>query len=121
MKTICMVLYAAYGFQGKFTFKYIYISIVCIAIGQYLNYIVYTRLGKVRAYYGWELGIDNSPPIHGFPFDIGHPQYKGCFLTLLGTYLLFEATKKFTFFTIIWTIMYFYITLIESTSPGRKA
>ena len=120
MKFICTLIFAIYGFVGGFTFKYIHLSFVCIAIGQYLNYIVYTQLGSVRAYYGWELGLDNSPMVKGFPFNISHPQYKGCLLTLLGTFFLFTPTKRFVIFTFIWTICYIYMAVMESTKPGRK-
>ena len=90
-----------------------------IACGQYLNYLVYNKLGQVRAYYGWELDLDNNPPQEGFPFTLGDAQYKGCMLTVLGFYFCFESTFELTVVSGAWVLMYFYMILMENSKCGK--
>ena len=119
VKSLCFFLYFILCISSGFNFSSIPFSIFLISIGQYLNYLVYQKLGKVRAYYGWELGLDKSSPLKGFPFTLGHAQYKGCLLSLLGFYLTFNPTLKLTIMTSIWAFMYFYMIILESTEPGK--
>jgi len=61
-------------------------GIPLIILGQILNSAFYKRLGPERVYYGTELGVTEPKILTGFPLDIGHSQYKGCILTLLGLF-----------------------------------
>ena len=90
-----------------------------IAVGQLLNYLVYQKLGQVRAYYGWELNLDNNPPQQGFPFTLGDAQYKGCMLTVVGFYFCFNANVELSLVTGAWVFMYFYMILMENSKCGR--
>ena len=62
-------------------------GVLLIAIGQWLNFLVYMRLGRAGVYYGYEYGLVASDRTisEGFPFkQLHHPQYVGCMLTILG-------------------------------------
>lgn len=120
IKAICMLFYGFECINSGLNLDCLILGIPLIIVGQFLNYLIYNKLGQVRAYYGWELSLDNSPPMSGFPLNLGHAQYKGCFLSLLGTYFCFIPNFRLTAFTTIWGFMYFYITLIESSQCGRK-
>lgn len=120
IKAICMLFYGFECLRSGLCIDSIILGIPLILVGQLLNYLIYNKFGQVRAYYGWELSLDNSPPMTGFPLNLGHAQYKGCFFSLLGTYFCFIPNFRLTLFTTLWGIMYFYITLIESTQCGRK-
>lgn len=120
IKAVSMLLFGILCLNSGFNKSGLILAIPLIAIGQFLNYEVYHKLGKVAAYYGYELGLYNGPQIQGFPFTIGHAQYKGCLLSLIGMYCAFKPTFKLSMFTLIWCLMYFYILLVESTPCGRK-
>lgn len=120
IKGICLIFYAFEGFRSGINVLSFPLAFPLIIVGQIFNTKIYSIFGKVRAYYGWELGLDNSPMSTGFPINLGHAQYKGCYLCLLGTYFCFYPSFRLTAFTALWGIMYFYITLIESTECGRK-
>lgn len=95
-------------------------TIPLIAVGQMFNYLVYTRLGKVRAYYGWELELYSGPIVTGFPFDvIADSQYKGCIMCVLGTCLSFNYNPLLAILTGYWIALYVYMIFMENTAPGR--
>jgi hypothetical protein len=56
----------------------------------------------------------------GFPFDIGHAQYKGLILSLPGAFFAANPSIRLTAFTTLWLAMYFYITFVETCKSGRK-
>ena len=87
---LTFILYFIIALVGGFNASGVPFGIPLIAAGQLLNYLVYNRLGQVRAYYGWELDLDNNPPQKGFPFTLGDSQYKGCMLTVIGFYYYFN-------------------------------
>ncbi|EAY12251.1 hypothetical protein TVAG_028040 [Trichomonas vaginalis G3] len=92
-----------------------------IAIGQLFNYLVYTRLGKVRAYYGWELGLYSGDVLKGFPFDyISDSQYKGLILCVLGIFFSVNYDKTLAILTGYWVLLYVYMIFMENTKPGRE-
>lgn len=119
LKAICMTCYGFLALRGGINTKGLIIGIPFIIIGQYLNMVVYKKLGKVRAYYGWELRLFTGPMLCGFPWDIGHAQYKGLMLSVIGTWFCFNPTVKFTAFTMLWVFMYFYIIVVETLPSGR--
>jgi len=119
VKSVCFALYLILCLKSGFNLSAIPIAIPCIAAGQLLNYLVFQKLGKVRAYYGWELGLDRGAEQKGFPFNLGHAQYKGCLLSLLGTFFLFQTNVELTVVTGIWAFMYFYMIILESSPCGK--
>ena len=77
---------------GKVRFSSI--GLILIAIGQYINLLVYKKLGADFVYYGREYGM-KSDYITEFPFTMRHPQYIGTILTTLGVLFItgFEKTN----------------------------
>ena len=80
----------AYGswFHGIMTYNII--AVVLLLVGQALNYYMYYKLGKENIYYGKEYkvhGISNEY-FTGFPFNMSHPQYIGCILSIIGIFFL---------------------------------
>lgn len=119
LHAITIVIYTVFCFESGFNKNGLIFSIPCISIGQFLNYQVYSKLGKVRAYYGWELDLDNGPQVQGFPFTLKDPQYKGCLLTLLGVFLMFKTSAQLLFTTVSWALMYVYMIIMENTPSGK--
>lgn len=120
LKAICMACYAYIAIKSGINYNGLIIGFPCILVGQYLNFVVYNKLGKVRAYYGYELGLFNGSMLSGFPWNIGHAQYKGLMLSVIGTWFCFNQTLRFTAFTMLWVFMYFYIIVVETLPSGRK-
>jgi hypothetical protein len=119
-KTITIPLYLIEAFSGGVNWPGCSIGLPMVLVGQYLNYVVYRRLGKVRAYYGWELSLFNGPMFTDFPFNIGHAQYKGLMLSIFGTFCLCNPTDRMGVVTTLWIGIYFFMTLFESFPSGRK-
>ena len=119
-RTIQILFFIFEGLRTGISVHSFPIAFMLGMIGQILNTLIYKKFGAVRAYYGWELGLDNNPPADGFPLNLEHAQYKGCMFSILGFYFLFVPSFKLSCFATLWTMMYFYITLIESTVCGRK-
>jgi methylene-fatty-acyl-phospholipid synthase len=120
LKAVAMTLYLREVLHSGLNIAGLLFGIPLFAVGQLLNVVVYQRLGKERAYYGWELSIRSDPMLVGFPFDIGHAQYKGLILSLLGAFFTANPSVRLTSFTTLWIAMYFYITFVETCKSGRK-
>ena len=120
LKAICMILYLHYALEAGFNFHGMLIGLPLAIVGQYLNMLVYNKLGEKRAYYGWELSLYSGPMLTGYPWTIGHAQYKGLLLCVLGVWCCFNPTPKFTAINMLWSLMYFYMIIMESLPPGRK-
>ena len=119
-KIISILLMLILGFKSGINKPGIYFGLPFILIGQYLNSLVYHKLGKVRTYYGYEFGVVDLEIFKGFPFNMGHPQYKGSILSVVGGYLCLNPTNKITIASMLWIISYFFIIAIESTNPGIR-
>ena len=120
LKAVCMCLYIYFGFEAGVNYAGLPLGLVLFAAGQYLNLLVYRLLGELRAYYGWELGLFSGPMLTGFPWTIGHAQYKGLMISVIGSWCCFNPAPKFTAMNMLWVAMYFYIITVESIPPGRK-
>ena len=68
--------------------QYWLLGIIFLVVGQFLNAMVYYRIGIDGVYYGREYGIVNDPYCTKFPFTIPHPMYVGCILTIVGLFVL---------------------------------
>lgn len=86
--------------------------------GQVLNYVFYKILGADRVYYGTELGVTEFKLYTGFPFSIGHSQYKGCILTLLGLFMCFNQNRESFIGISLWILLYMFDIIIENGKPG---
>jgi methylene-fatty-acyl-phospholipid synthase len=63
-------------------------GVLLIGVGQFLNYTVFRRLGRVGVFYGNRFG---RPTVWctRFPFSVlSHPQYLGASLSIWGFFLL---------------------------------
>lgn len=114
------VLYGYICLQSNFQWQSFLFSIPLILFGQFLNMIVYKKLGMCRTYYGWELGLYDGNIIYEFPFQLGDAQYKGCMMTIIGCFFSFKPTLDTTIASVIWLATYAYIIIIENLTPGRK-
>lgn len=98
------------------------IAILFILSGQYLNSVMYYKLGADFVYYGKEYNLPGSSKeyISQFPFNLHHPQYIGIILTILGIFFLngFEKNgairKKGLYLITYFVILYLISMLIEN-------
>lgn len=64
------------------------LGVTCLVAGQFLNYTVFHRLGRVGVFYGSRFG-HVVPWCTEFPFSVlRHPQYVGAVLSIWGLFLL---------------------------------
>lgn len=70
------------------------LGVICILIGQGLNYSVFRALGPIGVYYGHELGY-TVPRVSCFPYNTGlsDPQYWGVVICVWGIYLTLGASS----------------------------
>jgi hypothetical protein len=119
-KAIAIPLYLIEALSAGINWSGCVIGLPMVLVGQFLNYLVYRRLGKVRAYYGWELSLFSGPMLTDFPFNLEHAQYKGLILCIFGTFCLYNPTERMGAVTALWIALYFFVTLFESFPSGRK-
>ena len=109
------------------------LAISLISIGQFLNFMVYNKLGTNNVYYGIEYGVNDKKQeyLTEFPFNLGHPQYIGCIITLLGLFFLTGFNKNGTIrirviaLTLFVSLTYIMSMIVESncvtkTCEGNK-
>lgn len=104
IEAVCMIptFYNA-GFNGPGMI----FGLPLVFIGQYLNQLVFAVIGEAGVYYGHELKTIKPKRIHGFPFTLTDPQYKGAILTVIGGSICFNTTKNLVIIDITWMICYF--------------
>lgn len=71
-------------------------GLICMAVGQFINFMVYYRIGVDGVYYGREYDIVSGPFCTSFPFTIPHPMYVGCILTIVGLFVLTGFNQDLT-------------------------
>ena len=127
---ILYVLWVKMEYRQMFHSHIIYnsIAILLILSGQYLNSVMYYKLGADFVYYGKEYNLPGSSKeyISQFPFNLHHPQYIGIILTMLGLFFLngFDKngairTKSIYLITYV-VILYLISMLIENDCYTRK-
>ena len=87
-------------------------------VGQILNWSFLIRCGRTRTYYGYELGVVDEEWIEGFPFSLGHSQYKGSLLSVIGAYFCVQPKLKVTLAVGLWVLCYIWLSIVESFPPG---
>jgi hypothetical protein len=95
----------------------LWMSIPCILLGAYIVGYDYSKLGPTRTFFGAELGAtDATDPIPDFPFNLGHAQYKGIVMLLLGAWFAFMPTPELTTITGVWVLSYMVQVIVESSA-----
>jgi hypothetical protein len=93
----------------------LWMSIPCVLLGAYIIGYASAKLGLRRTFFGAELGVtDAADPIAEFPFNIGHAQYKGAIMLLLGAWFAFTPTVELTSVTGAWVLSYMVQVIVES-------
>lgn len=105
--------------KAKFNIKALWMSLPCICMGLFLIGYSYSKLGITRTFFGAELGVVDDAKYEGFPFSLGHSQYKGFVILILGLWFAFGHTHELTATTGFWIISFMVQMLIE-TQPGAK-
>lgn len=73
------------------------LGVALILAGQWLNVLVYRRIGIQGVYYGFEYGLTRPDPTvaDSFPFNaMQHPQYVGGILTALGIWAIAALNRR---------------------------
>lgn len=95
-----------------------WLALPLICLGLFLVGYSYTKLGMVRTFFGAELGVVEEESYHGFPFSLGHAQYKGMVLLVFGIWCAFHPTHEITALTGIWTVALCIQMFIETPEGG---
>lgn len=95
------------------------LSVVLVGFGQYLNYAVFQKLGVYGVFYGNVYGY-KTPWVTGFPYNVvGHPQYVGVMLTVLGIFVLWSSQPLWYVMPVI-TATYYLIEILIEYKPSGK-
>ena len=95
------------------------LGLVVLGLGQLLNLLVFTRLGRVGVFYGRHFGHD-VVWCRRFPFSVlRHPQYVGAVLSIWGLFLAMRYPHP-DWLLIPWleSIYYFCATFLEHEPAG---
>ncbi|KAK8894472.1 hypothetical protein M9Y10_022906 [Tritrichomonas musculus] len=112
-----LVLYLILCMKAKFNVKALWMSFPCIFMGIFLIGYTFSKLGITRTFFGAELGVVDDVKYEGFPFSLGHAQYKGFIILILGIWFAFGHTHELTATTGFWIVSFMVQMLIE-TGPG---
>jgi isoprenylcysteine carboxyl methyltransferase (ICMT) family protein YpbQ len=119
---LTVALYLAICARAKLNIHGLWMSIPCVILGIAILVMSIRQLGVVRTFFGVELGVvDDAQPIQTFPFSLGHPQYKGAVILLLGIWFAFHHTVPLTFNTGVWIVAFLLQMIVESQPAGRRA
>jgi hypothetical protein len=118
---LAVALYLAICARGKLNVYGLWMSVPCVVIG--ISILGYTtwRLGIARTFFGAELGVvEDAQPIQTFPFSLGHAQYKGAVMLLLGIWFAFHHTVPLTLNTGVWIVAFLLQMIVESRPAGKR-
>lgn len=83
------------------------LTLLMISYGQYLNYLVFDKLGVYGTFYGNVYGYD-CRWVTEFPYSVfRHPQYVGVLLCIIGLYLPWYQQEKWFYIPLIEFFLYF--------------
>jgi protein-S-isoprenylcysteine O-methyltransferase Ste14 len=120
LNLIILGLYLILCTRATFNFPALWLSLPCIALGAFLAIYAYSKLGLTRTFFGVELGlVDGGKSVDEFPFTLGHPQYKGASLFVLGLWLAFKHKLELTVVTGIWIVSFMVQLMIEAEPAIR--
>jgi hypothetical protein len=115
INAIAISLYLIVGFRSGFNRHGLWMSIPCVLLGAYIVGYSYSKLGRTRTFFGAELGlVEDAELINEFPFNLGHAQYKGVIVLLLGVWFAFIHTAELASITGLWVLAYLVQVLVES-------
>lgn len=105
--------------KAVFNIHGLWLSIPFCLLGIFIIGYAYSRMGTTRTFFGQELGlVEDEQLIEGFPFSLGHAQYKGFIILLLGIWFAFRHTHELTAMTGVWIISFLVQMLIETPQQG---
>lgn len=113
---VTAVLYIHISAKAQFNVAGLWMAIPLLLLGGYLVISTHIKLGKKGTFFGREYKI-YAEELTGFPFSIGHAQYKGCIIMLLGWWCAFKHTHELTGMTGLWIISIM-IQMTVETPPG---
>jgi protein-S-isoprenylcysteine O-methyltransferase Ste14 len=92
-----------------------------IGIGQFLNFAVFYRLGKVGVFYGNKLGYEVEWQ-EGFPFSlVNHPQYLGALISIWGFFLIMRYPYDDWMVLPLLQTFYYGMAIRFESGPSRGA
>jgi hypothetical protein len=117
------VFYAIACFRSQFNTAALWMALPCIIFGAFLIGYGYAKLGPVKTFFGRELGIVSGPLVTEFPFSLGHPQYKGAIILILGIWFAFKHNLELTIITGLWIVSVMVQLMIEAppAASGLRA
>lgn len=119
VNSFTLILHILICRKAVFNVHGLWLSIPFCLLGLFLIGYAYNRMGTKRTFFGQELGvIEDEEPIEGFPFSLGHAQYKGFIILLLGIWFAFRHNHELTAMTGIWIISFLVQMLIETPPHG---
>ena len=111
---IILGLYLILCVQAKINVTSLWLSLPCIVLGGFLIAYSYKKMGIKRTFFGVELGvIEDDVKIESFPFNLGHVQYKGFIILLLGLWLSCKHSHELTIVTGFWILSFMVQMYIE--------
>ena len=114
-----LILYMGLCLQAKFNVYGLWLAAPMSLLGMFLIGYAYSQLGTTRTFFGVELGVIEKREYTGFPFSLGHAQYKGCIFFLLGVWCAFRHTHELTAMTGVWIVSFLVQMLIETGPAGN--
>ncbi len=95
------------------------LGVAACAVGQWLNYYVFVKLGKAGVFYGVRFG-HVIPWVHSVVFDkVQHPQYVGCVLSYFGVWMLAPTYGTFHV-AVMGSFCYVFTGLTEHTHTSTN-
>lgn len=104
LMVVTTILYIHISAKAKFNVAGLWMTIPLLLLGGYLVISTYIKLGKKGTFFGRQYKIYTELELKEFPFSLGHAQYKGCIIMLLGWWFAFKHTHELTGMTGLWII-----------------
>jgi hypothetical protein len=107
-------LYLAACFRSQFNRAALWMTLPCIVLGAFLVGYSYAKLGTLRTFFGRELGLVGGDLVAEFPFTLGHPQYQGAIILILGIWFAFKHNLELTVITGLWVVSVMVQLMVEA-------
>jgi hypothetical protein len=94
--------------------------IPCVLLGAFIVGDAVGKLGSTPTFFGVELGvIDAKDQIVKFSFILGHAQYNGLIMLLLGAWFAFTPTAELT--SITWVLSCMVTLIVDWQLRGKRS